>query len=244
MRRRTASRELIDAKNKFQVGEPFRRHSEPLPDDTGCDPFVSRGMRMRRFLMASAILSLFASGTPVAAASVIGATTIRITNLVPTWLQVGEVQAFAAGSGVNVALASNGATAAGSGNYSAQSTPDKAIDGLAPVLFPDIYHSDSAAASEFLEITLLAPTDLASLAIFGRTDSNSDRDLFGISIFGASGQTLFTGQLDNRALNGGGNTLTFDVGAPGVPEPTTWAMLIAGSGLTGAAMRRRAAFAA
>jgi hypothetical protein len=31
------------------------------------------------------------------------------------------------------------------------------------------------------------------------------------------------------------------IGVGGVPEPASWAMLIAGFGLTGAAMRRRAA---
>jgi hypothetical protein len=37
----------------------------------------------------------------------------------------------------------------------------------------------------------------------------------------------------------GGSTLTITTGAP-VPEPANWAMLIAGFGLVGAAMRRRA----
>jgi protoheme ferro-lyase len=39
---------------------------------------------------------------------------------------------------------------------------------------------------------------------------------------------------------------TYELGelAPGVPEPASWAMLIAGFGLTGAAMRRRRAVAA
>jgi hypothetical protein len=44
-------------------------------------------------------------------------------------------------------------------------------------------------------------------------------------------------QLDNVVLNA-------SMGAPGVPEPASWAMLIAGFGLTGAAMRRRRVAAA
>lgn len=41
-------------------------------------------------------------------------------------------------------------------------------------------------------------------------------------------------QIDNVGL-------TLDAAAPGVPEPASWAMLIAGFGLTGAALRRRRA---
>ena len=44
-------------------------------------------------------------------------------------------------------------------------------------------------------------------------------------------------------LNGGiylDNITVFDVTAPGaVPEPTTWALMISGFGLAGAALRRR-----
>ncbi|WP_185965043.1 PEPxxWA-CTERM sorting domain-containing protein [Glacieibacterium frigidum] len=192
--------------------------------------------------MTAALAATMLLAGPAAAVTVTGAKTIRITNLVPTWLQVGEVQAIEAVTGTNVALTSNGGTATGSGNYDTTSTPDKAIDGLAPVSYPLIYHSDSAAAEEFLLITLAAPTSLSSLTVFGRADFGS-RDLFGITIFDSLGATLFSGQLDNRALAGGGNTLTFDVAPPvgGVPEPASWALMIGGFGLVGGAMRRRGA---
>ncbi|MDZ4375638.1 MAG: hypothetical protein U1C74_30015, partial [Phenylobacterium sp.] len=174
-------------------------------------------------LAATAALALMAA--PVQAATVIGAAKIRITNALPTWLQVGEVQAFEDLTGVNVALASNGATATGSGNFTAASSPDKAIDGLAPADYPLIYHSNGAGADEFLEITLAGPTDLSSLTIFGRADSFGNRDVYNVSIFDVGGQTLFSGQLDNSALAGGAGTLTF--GSTGaVPEPATWAMMI------------------
>lgn len=181
---------------------------------------------------------------PATAVTVTGAKTIRIVNLVPTWLQVGEVQAIQAVTGTNVALATNGGTAIGSGNFEVASNPGKAIDGLSPAAYPDIYHSDGAGADEFLEITLAAPTSLSSLTVFGRVGFGS-RDLFGITIFDNLGATLFSGQLDNRALEGGGNTLTFDVAPPvgGIPEPGTWVLMIGGFGLVGGAMRRRGGLA-
>jgi hypothetical protein len=49
----------------------------------------------------------------------------------------------------------------------------------------------------------------------------------------------FTQNNANGAISGGFTMSTPPVPAPGVPEPAAWAMLIAGFGLTGAAMRRR-----
>lgn len=59
---------------------------------------------------------------------------------------------------------------------------------------------------------------------------------------GASGSLAATGTLDRafpRPLNQSYLTGTLDM--PAVPEPATWAMMIAGFGLTGTAMRRRPA---
>jgi hypothetical protein len=192
--------------------------------------------RLSRLLAAAAALALMAA--PVQAATVIGAAKIRISSALPTWLQVGEVQAFEDLTGVNVALASNGATATGSGNFTAASSPDKAIDGLAPANYPLIYHSNGTGADEFLEITLAGPKNLSSLAVFGRADSFASRDFYNVSIFDVGGRALFSGQLDNRQLAGGAGTLTF--GSSGVvPEPATWALMIIGFGGVGACIRRR-----
>lgn len=52
-----------------------------------------------------------------------------------------------------------------------------------------------------------------------------------------SGTISLTGLYPN---NPGWSHITFfDTGAPAVPEPTTWAMLIGGFGMMGAALRRR-----
>jgi hypothetical protein len=64
----------------------------------------------------------------------------------------------------------------------------------------------------------------------------------GIQIVASSYLTGGTA-LFNYGFQFGGDTVIATEGAarvdPGVPEPASWAMLIAGFGLTGAAMRRR-----
>ncbi|OYZ15473.1 MAG: hypothetical protein B7Y35_05165 [Sphingomonadales bacterium 28-64-96] len=60
----------------------------------------------------------------------------------------------------------------------------------------------------------------------------------------ASGQiqsvgTLGFGMVDGRAVGIFNGTLSGEVSAPGIPEPHSWAMLIAGFGLIGAVARRR-----
>lgn len=46
---------------------------------------------------------------------------------------------------------------------------------------------------------------------------------------------------NSASTRGGGTRLTFNVPQSPIPEPATWAMMIAGFGLVGAAMRRRGA---
>jgi hypothetical protein len=156
--------------------------------------------------------------TTATAVTVTGAKKIRVTSAIPTWLQIAELQAIEAITGKNVALASNGATAVGSSNY-AGTNPGKAIDGICPAKYPDIFHSNGPGAAEFLEITLDQPANLASLTLYGRVDFSS-RDSYNITIFNSEGATLFSGQLDNRELEGGGKTLTFDVALPPASEVT------------------------
>ena len=185
------------------------------------------------------VVAAAAMAAPAAAVSVVGATRIVVTNAIPTWLQVAEVQAVSFGA-VNVAAAANGGTASGSAEYQNNgfATPDKAIDGNTGGNYgtDTIYHSGTTGSDQFLQVSF-APTTLASLTIFGRTDCCHDRDVYGYAVY--AGDTLLTsGTLDTTgALSG---TVTFDAPVNGVPEPVTWAMMVAGFAMVGVAARRRA----
>jgi hypothetical protein len=110
------------------------------------------------------------------------------------------------------------------------------------------------AAAGFLPapILVISPTDGTFLA-FGGLNANGTAVVSGLFTPG-----IFVVALKGLNLNDGGNDLdesrfgafgTFVVPAspvgpvPGVPEPSTWAMLMAGFGLVGAAVRRRQALA-
>ncbi len=184
---------------------------------------------------AVAALAAVAAIAPAGAVTVVGATKVVVTSAVPTWIQIAELQAFTF-SATNVALQSNGGVATGSSVYqNGSATPDQANDGIFPADYPNIFHSGTPNAGEFLQIDFAGPATLSSLTIYGRNGCCQDRDLFNVSIFNANGDTLFSGQLDARGAPG---TLTFDAPSA-VPEAATWGLMIAGFGMTGLSMRRR-----
>ena len=59
--------------------------------------------------------------------------------------------------------------------------------------------------------------------------------------FGQNSTSGLIFQYGQDGFNGGIQNVTFSFASGNVPEPASWAMLIAGFGLTGAAMRRRQA---
>ena len=191
---------------------------------------------MSGFKHALGAMSLMLLGTAAHATST-PVTSIRITNALPSWLQVSEVIATQTGTGTDVALASQGATASASSVYSPQSSADNAIDGAGPSNYPNIYHSAGNDGSDWLLITLAGGFDLSNLTILGRTDCCDSRDLYNYQLF--NGTTLVgSGTLDARNAAHAGS-VDFAPGAGAVPEPASWALMLGGFGLVGGAMRSR-----
>ena len=72
--------------------------------------------------------------------------------------------------------------------------------------------------------------------------SNPTLTILGLSTGNGSGWSgTYSGAVDNISFTAGGATTSynFEVNAPAVPEPATWALMIGGVGVIGGAMRRR-----
>jgi hypothetical protein len=78
------------------------------------------------------------------------------------------------------------------------------------------------------------------------SSSNAGAHVLGFSTGVGSGWSggTFVGAVDNVSFAFGDNTQTYNFEVAAVPEPATWAMMIAGFGLAGATLRRRRALAA
>ena len=191
-------------------------------------------MSKRLFLAALAASSAF--GFHAQAATVTGASTIRITGPANDFLQIAEVVAKDY-NGVNVApFASTSAFSNYPNPNPAYYGPQNLIDGV--IENPDdLYHSAGTGSNEFAQLTFSAPRNLSSLTLFGRVVLATSRNIYNVEIRNASNTRLFSGELDARNAPA---TVNFDLVAPGVPEPAAWTMMIGGFALVGAASRRRA----
>ena len=204
-------------------------------------------MKLFKVFAGASVALLVGMGTVANAATVVGATRITVKSALPDYLQVAELLAFDFG-GSNIALASNGGVATALSQYfntAPQGGSDEAIDGFYPANYdyqfdpniPGVYHSGGASAAEYLSVTFAAPTTLASISIYGRGECCQSRDKYTVTIYGANNAELYSGSLD-ASLTGSAST-TFDRPVGGVPEPTSWAMMIVGFGAAGAMLRRR-----
>ncbi len=91
-----------------------------------------------------------------------------------------------------------------------------------------------------------APVALGFVALPTTQGCTVDPNTLTVTVCGWTKYTLnFTGTARSIGLAGSGTYFdNVTLGAPGVPEPASWALLIAGFGLTGAAMRRQRRVAA
>ncbi len=193
-------------------------------------------------LLAGVIASTaLLAAAPAMAVSVVGATKLRVTSAIPTWLQIAEVEAIEFGTGDNVASFALGGVASASSQYDGISGPGKANDGNTNGNYyaGEIFHSGGPGGNQFLDIVLGRAASLANLRIYGNTDGFAERNFYTISVFNAANDVLYSGAFDSRVTR-----LSFvDFDAPpqigGIPEPATWAMMIIGFGAVGSAMRSR-----
>lgn len=108
---------------------------------------------MKSILIPLCVLASFGVSS-VSSASIANVSKIEITASalnIEGWLQVSEVVATQTGTGLDVALASAGATANGSSDWPG-SSPNYAIDGVQPAAFPQIFHSNENNHTSFLNI--------------------------------------------------------------------------------------------
>lgn len=196
---------------------------------------------MKFRLAAALVCSSFLVSAPASAAVAIK---LEITNALNTWLQVAEVEVFNSAS-VNVAAAANGGTAVGAvpGTWNFASTPFGAINGVIDNIFNfspapgdvTMYHPSTEGGANALIVTFAAASDITGISIYGRADCCTGRDIFNYRLFDALNNVVAQGQLDATNADHFASALI----PAAVPEPASWAMMLAGFGAVGFAMRRK-----
>lgn len=187
-----------------------------------------KGIAMKKLVLAALAFSA-AIATPAAAVTVIGTTSGGPTFNRPV---AGAPPTSLSGVGTAVSYALTPFTVSTTGSYNFLMT------GLAPVNW-DTYlglHSTSFNPGSPLVNALVYNDDFPTIGLSGFTASLTA---------GTSYIALATGFGNTDAgrysleITGPGNVVIGGNPPPAVPEPSTWAMIIAGFGIVGAALRRR-----
>jgi hypothetical protein len=143
------------------------------------------------------------------------------------YIQLSEIIVSQTGTGLNVALNGN---ATGSGNYSQESNPGKAIDGVTiPLTYPNMYHSANST-NAFFNLSFISPVNIESVTLFGRDECCSFRDIYNVQFFGQNNTLLYT--VNGASANNASHSVTVTV-----PEPAPIALF--GIALAGFAASRR-----
>ena len=126
------------------------------------------------------------------------ATAIVLTSSIGDCIQVAELEVLSGGR--NVAAASSGGRASAQDIWSNESTADKAIDGVKPASYPNIYHS-ACRGDSYLRVDFASPAKVQSVIAYGRADGWQGRDTFVYQLF--SGSTVIGGgTIDARSGSG------------------------------------------
>jgi len=135
-------------------------------------------------------------------------------------IQMAEVIAIEANSGVDLANSGLGASISSTGIYNNNSrySADNAIDGNTAAgndALSNYYHS-LAAPDQSLTITFPNPVSLVQLRLVGRTDCCSNRDVYDVILTNAAGDVV--AQQNNINANNNLHTGTWDIGPASPPD--------------------------
>lgn len=130
-------------------------------------------------------------------------------DIYDTCLQISEVEIYS--NGVNVALASKGATVSSTPPYNGSTPASLAIDGQQGA----IYHS-TCSGGNWLMVTLPSAVRIDRIVVYGRNDEWGRRDIYNYQVLSGS-DVQSSGQIDSRNKAGSATP-----GGSCVPQTFEW----------------------